>query len=68
VLGTKSQFKGSVNEMKQMFSKLTICLVLTAMDTSARTKLSFDVATTKPAQPIDQAKLNCHIASGGKIA
>ena len=50
-----------------MFSKLTICLVLTAMGTFAQTKPSFEVATIKPAQPMDPAKIVAALQSGGKM-
>jgi uncharacterized protein (TIGR03435 family) len=53
--------------MKQMFNKLTICLVLTAMGAFAQTKLSFEVATIKPSQPMDQAKMLAALQSGGKM-
>ena len=53
--------------MKQMFSKLTICLVLTAMGAFAQTKPSFEVATIKPAQPIDQAQIIDAFRNGGKM-
>ena len=69
VLNSKenSQSKGIINEMKQMFSKLTICLVLTAMGAFAQTKPSFEVATIKPAQPIDQAQIIDAFRNGGKM-
>ncbi|HEY1759871.1 MAG TPA: TIGR03435 family protein [Bryobacteraceae bacterium] len=53
--------------MKQMFNKLTTCLVFTAMGAFAQTKLSFEVATIKPAQPMDQAKMLAALQSGGKL-
>jgi uncharacterized protein (TIGR03435 family) len=53
--------------MKQMFNKLTICLVLTAMGALAQTKPSFEVATIKPAQPMDPAKMVAALQSGGKM-
>jgi uncharacterized protein (TIGR03435 family) len=53
--------------MKQMFSKLTICLVLTAMSGFAQTKPSFEVATIKPAQPMDQAQLMGALQNGGRL-
>jgi uncharacterized protein (TIGR03435 family) len=49
-----------------MFTKLTFCLALTAIAASAQTKPSFEVATIKPAAPIDQAKFNAAAQSGGK--
>ena len=52
---------------KLMFHKLTVPLVLTAMGAFAQTKPSFEVATIKPAQPLDQAKMLAAIQSGGKM-
>jgi uncharacterized protein (TIGR03435 family) len=51
----------------KMFNKLTICLVLTATGVFAQTKPSFEVATIKPAQPIDQAKLLAALQNGGRM-
>jgi uncharacterized protein (TIGR03435 family) len=62
-----SQSKGSVKRMKRIFNKLTICLVLTAMNAFAQTKPSFEVATIKPAQPMDQAKLLAALQNGGRL-
>jgi uncharacterized protein (TIGR03435 family) len=59
--------KGSVNVMKQIFSKLTICLLLTAMPAFAQTKPSFEVATIKPSQPLDPIKIAAALQSGGKM-
>src|SRR5579863_5111080 len=64
--------KRSVDGVKQMFDKLifqklTICLALTAMGALAQTKPSFEVATIKPAQPMDQAKLLAALQSGGRM-
>ena len=53
--------------VKQMFNKITICLVLTAMGALAQTKPSFDVATIKPAQPMDPAKMVAALQNGGKM-
>jgi uncharacterized protein (TIGR03435 family) len=53
--------------MKQMFNKLTICRVLTARGALAQTKPSFEVATIKPAPPMDPAKLVAIMQSGGKL-
>ena len=53
--------------MKRMFSKLTMCLVFTAVGAFAQTKPSFEVATIKPAQPMDQAKMLAALQSGGKM-
>jgi uncharacterized protein (TIGR03435 family) len=53
--------------MRQTFRKLTICLALTATGAIAQTKPSFEVATIKPSQPLDQAKLLAAYQSGGKL-
>jgi uncharacterized protein (TIGR03435 family) len=53
--------------MKTMFNKLTICLVLTVMGAFAQTKPSFEVATIKPAQPVDQAKFVAALQNGGRM-
>ena len=53
--------------MQQEFRKLTICLALTAIAAFAQTKPSFEVATIKPARPIDQAKILAALQSGGKM-
>lgn len=50
-----------------MFSKLTICLVFTAMGAVAQTKPSFEVATIKPSPPMDPAKMVAAMQSGGKM-
>jgi uncharacterized protein (TIGR03435 family) len=50
-----------------MVNKLTICVVFTAMGAFAQTKPSFEVATIKPAPPLDQAKLLAAYQSGGKM-
>src|SRR5580704_282230 len=59
--------KGTHNRMQPTFRKLTICLALTAMGAVAQTKPSFEVATIKPAPPLDQAKLLAAYQSGGKL-
>ena len=53
--------------MRQMFGKLTLCLTLTAVAAFAQTKPSFEVATIKPAQPMDPAKMVAALQSGGKM-
>ncbi len=53
--------------MQQTFRRLTICLVLTTVTLFGQTKLSFEVATIKPAQPMDQAKVLAALQSGGKM-
>ncbi len=53
--------------MRQTFRELAICMVLTAVAGFAQTKPSFEVATIKPAPPMDQAKLLAAVRSGGKL-
>ena len=53
--------------MPLTFSKLTICLVLAGIAAGAQTKPSFEVATIKPAAPLDQAKIAAAVQSGGKL-
>ena len=53
--------------MQQKFMRLTICLALTVTGVFAQTKPSFEVATIKPAPPLDQAKLLAAYQSGGKM-
>jgi uncharacterized protein (TIGR03435 family) len=53
--------------MRQPFRELTICLALTAIAASAQTKPSFEVATIKPAEPMDQAKMLAALQGGGKL-
>jgi uncharacterized protein (TIGR03435 family) len=53
--------------MKQIFKKLTLGLALTALAAFAQTKPSFEVATVKPAAPIDPAKMMAAMQSGGKM-
>jgi uncharacterized protein (TIGR03435 family) len=53
--------------MRQTFRVLTICLALTAVAAVAQTKPSFEVATIKPAQPIDPAKALAALRGGGKL-
>jgi len=50
-----------------MFQKLTLCFALAASLAFAQTKPSFEVATIKPAAPMDQAKMIAAIQSGGKL-
>jgi uncharacterized protein (TIGR03435 family) len=47
--------------------KLPVCLAFTAVAVLAQTKPSFEVATIKPAQPMDQAKMIAALQSGGKL-
>jgi uncharacterized protein (TIGR03435 family) len=53
--------------MRQKFRNLTICLALTAICAFAQTKPSFEVATIKPAQPVDPAKILAAMQTGGKL-
>ena len=53
--------------MRQTFRELAICLALTAVVAFAQTKPSFEVATIKPAQPMDQAKMLAALRGGGKM-
>lgn len=52
---------------KQMFRKLGTCLALLATGAFAQTKPSFEVATIRPSQPMDQAKLLATLQTGGKL-
>lgn len=52
---------------RQKFGRLTIWLAFTAIGAFAQTKPSFEVATIKPAQPMDQAKILAAIQGGGKM-
>jgi uncharacterized protein (TIGR03435 family) len=49
-----------------MFRTLSSCLALTATAAFAQTRPSFEVATIKPAAPLDQAKFAAAVQSGGK--
>ena len=51
----------------QILRNFTIGLALTAIAAFAQTKPAFDVATIKPAPPMDQAKLVAAIQGGGKL-
>lgn len=53
--------------MKNDFRKLTICLALTAIAAFAQTKPTFEVASIKPAAPVDQAKMMAAMQGGGKM-
>jgi len=52
--------------MQQKFRNLTICLAFTAISAFSQSK-SFEVATIKPAAPMDQAKIVAALQSGGKL-
>jgi uncharacterized protein (TIGR03435 family) len=47
--------------------KLPLCLALTAFAVFAQTKPSFEVATIKPAAPMDPAKMIAALRAGGKM-
>jgi len=53
--------------MQQILRRVTICLALTPLAAFAQTKPSFEVATIKSAQPMDQAKMLAALQSGGKL-
>ena len=53
--------------MQQVLRRITICLALTPLAAFAQTKPSFEVATIKPAQPMDQAKMLAALQSGSKL-
>ena len=53
--------------MPQTLRNLAICLALVASATFAQTKPAFEVATIKPAPPMDQAKIMAALQSGGKM-
>jgi len=53
--------------MQQKFMRLTICLALTATGAFGQAKPSFEVATIRPAQPMDQAKMLAALQGGQKL-
>jgi len=53
--------------MQQKFRNLTICLAFTAICAFSQSKPSFEVATIKPAAPMDQAKIVAALQGGGKL-
>ena len=53
--------------MQRIFRKITICLALTAAAAFAQTKPAFEVATIKPAPPMDMAKVAAALQAGGKM-
>ena len=70
VRGAESRTESRIlirEHMKQQLRKLTICLALTAIGAFAQTKPSFEVATIKPAPPLDPAKMMAIMQSGGKM-
>ena len=53
--------------MRQTFQELAICLALTAVSAFAQAKPSFEVATIKPAPPMDPVKMVAALRAGGKL-
>src|ERR1700689_335454 len=53
--------------MQTTLRRLTIALALTAISVFGQSKPAFEVATVKPAQPMDQAKIIAALQSGGKM-
>ncbi len=53
--------------MQTTFGRLTIGLALTAISVFGQSKPAFEVATIKPAPPMDPAKLVATLQSGGKM-
>jgi uncharacterized protein (TIGR03435 family) len=54
-------------QMPLTFRKFSICLALMASAALAQTRPSFEVATIKPAQPMDQTKILAALQTGGKM-
>jgi uncharacterized protein (TIGR03435 family) len=53
--------------MQTTFGRLATGLALTAISLLGQSKPAFEVATVKPAQPIDPAKMIAALQSGGKM-
>ena len=53
--------------MQTTLRRLTIGLALTAISVFGQSKPAFEVATVKPAQPMDQTKIIAALQSGGKM-
>ncbi len=53
--------------MRQTLTSLSLCLALTVPAAFAQTKPSFEVATIKPAEPMDPAKIIAAVRAGGKM-
>src|SRR5579863_1227526 len=53
--------------MQTALRRLTIGLALTAISVFGQSKPAFEVATVKPAHPMDQAKMIAALQSGGKM-
>jgi uncharacterized protein (TIGR03435 family) len=52
--------------MRHNYKRITVCLASSVL-AFAQTKSAFEVATIKPARPIDQARIIAAVQSGGKI-
>ena len=50
--------------MQSTLRKITLCLALTAIAAFAQTKPAFEVASIKPAQPLDMAKMMAAVQNG----
>jgi uncharacterized protein (TIGR03435 family) len=64
---TLSMRNNKGTHMKTVLRRLTLCLALTAIAAFAQTKPAFEVATIKPAAPLDQAKMIAAMQAGGKM-
>src|SRR5215469_14561170 len=53
--------------MRQIWSRIAICLTLAAPAAFAQTKPAFEVATIKPSAPLDPAKIAAALQAGGKM-
>lgn len=53
--------------MQTVLRRLTLCVAVTAVAAFAQTKPTFEVATVKPAAPLDQAKIVAAMQAGGKM-
>ena len=53
--------------MQPIFRKVTICLALIGIAAFAQTRPAFEVATIKPAPPMDPVKLVAAMQAGGKM-
>ena len=53
--------------MQTLFKTLTVGLALTAIAAFAQTMPTFEVATVKPAAPLDVAKIQAALQAGGKM-
>jgi uncharacterized protein (TIGR03435 family) len=53
--------------MRNRLRNLTICLALTAMGAFAQTRPSFEVATIRPAPPVDPTRIAAVLQGGGRL-